>query len=100
RIPASVTPNLRIPLFWLSFKNFPFKLYKKLVIQTLKKDGYCCLYFHPWEFTDLSGYKIPKYTRRIDGNELTERLQKFIQELQTQAEFNTMFQFIEERKYK
>ena len=73
QLPASVSPNLRIPLFWLSFKNFPYTLYKKLAIQTLKKDGYCCLYFHPWEFIDISGYGLPKFTYRIQGEALVER---------------------------
>ena len=36
RIPASVSPTLRIPLFWLSFKNFPFEYYKKLAIKFSK----------------------------------------------------------------
>ncbi|WP_207491697.1 polysaccharide deacetylase family protein [Aridibaculum aurantiacum] len=82
RLPASVTPVLRIPLFWLSFKNFPLSLFISWVKQTLKKDGYVCLYFHPWEFVDLSDYKIPGYTKRHAGKPLQERLKKLIQELQ------------------
>ena len=39
QIPASVSPNFRIPLFWLSFHNFPLNFYKKLAKDVLKKDG-------------------------------------------------------------
>ena len=63
RIPASVSTLIRVPLFWLSFKNLPYSLYLKLVLQALKKDGYVCLYFHPWEFINLSRFKIPGYTK-------------------------------------
>jgi hypothetical protein len=48
RLPCSVTPNFRLPLFWLSFKNLPYPVYKMLALQTLRKDGYLSLYFHPW----------------------------------------------------
>ena len=58
QFPVSVTPHLRIPLFWLAFKNMPYALFLKLTLQTLRKDGYVCLYFHPWEFIDLANYKI------------------------------------------
>ena len=40
QIPASVTPTVRLPLFWLSLKNFPFALYKQLCRQTLRADGF------------------------------------------------------------
>lgn len=98
RIPASVSPFLRIPLFWLSFKNFPYSFYRYLVRKTLQHDGYCCLYFHPWEFISLSKFGLPKYTHRIDGDALTERLDKLIRELHQEAEFISMGKFIAEKK--
>lgn len=73
-LPASVTPVLRIPVFWLSLKNLPFYLYKSLCRRILNSDGYIVLYVHPWEFTDLSRYRLPLITRRIDGAELCSRL--------------------------
>eukprot|EP01132_Coremiostelium_polycephalum_P021214 gene21214-25202_t len=53
QLPASVSPQLRFPLFWLSFHNLPLWLYKYLVKRTIRKDAYLNVYFHPWEFTDL-----------------------------------------------
>lgn len=94
RLPASVTPTLRLPLFWLMFKNIPLSLYKKLAIHTLSKDKYLCLYFHPWEFADLSAYKIPGYTKKPDGNQLADRLDKLIQALKVEGSFITTSSFI------
>ncbi|MBC7652599.1 MAG: DUF3473 domain-containing protein [Deinococcales bacterium] len=98
RIPASVTPNFRIPLFWLSFKNMPYILFKNLAIQTLKKDGYICLYFHPWEFTDaIQTTALPAYTKRWCGTALTNRLYRLINDLKQEGEFITMNDFMMRR---
>jgi hypothetical protein len=92
RIPASVSPGIRIPLFWLSFKNMPYSLYLQLCKQTLAKDGYLCLYFHPWEFTPIEQFGLPGYTRRWCGPALVNRLTKLIKDLSTDADFSTMNQ--------
>ena len=97
QVPASVTPNLRLPLFWLSLKNFPFAYYKQLCRQTLRADGFLNLYVHPWEFTDLSAYeKIPAYVRRHSHNELLDRVEKLLRYLKTQGDFSTMAEFVEQ----
>lgn len=90
RIPASVSPGIRIPLFWLSFKNMPYAAYKQLCLQTLAKDGYLCLYFHPWEFTSIEPYGLPAYTRRWCGPKLVERLLQLVHDLSKEACFDTM----------
>ena len=90
RLPGSVTPNLRIPLFWLSFKNFPYALYRNLAFKTLKRDGYLSLYFHPWEFTDISSFNLPFYVKRLSGNGLTDRLRLLISDLKNVAVFSTI----------
>lgn len=92
RIPASVSPGIRIPLFWLSFKNMPYALYLKLCRQTIAKDGYICLYFHPWEFTPIEQFGLPGYTRRWCGPALVERLLQLVKELSKDADFETMNQ--------
>ncbi len=96
RLPGSVTPNLRIPLFWLSFKNFPYKLFSKLAMQTLQRDGYLSLYFHPWEFTDISIFKLPFYIKRLSGIALTERLNMLIDDLKKEAVFSTVKDYIKQ----
>jgi hypothetical protein len=95
RIPASVSPNFRIPLFWLSFKNFPYALYLRLALQTLRKDGYLSLYFHPWEFTNINAFGLPKYTIKGSDNELLEKLYRLLNDLKKQAKFCTMSDFLE-----
>jgi peptidoglycan/xylan/chitin deacetylase (PgdA/CDA1 family) len=95
RLPCSVTPNLRIPLFWLSFKNLPYSIFKKLALQTLKKDGYLSLYFHPWEFTNINKFNLPFYIKRHSGNELTEKLKHLINDLKGRAVFTTINTYLE-----
>ncbi|MBY0481074.1 MAG: polysaccharide deacetylase family protein [Chitinophagaceae bacterium] len=96
RVPASVTPNLRIPLFWLSFKNLPYPVFKQLAIQTVEHDGYICLYFHPWEFTDIRPFKLPGYVQRHCGQPLLNRLQQLIKDLKTKGyEFTTIRDFLD-----
>lgn len=95
RIPCTVTPRVRIPLFWLAFKNFPYPFYRKLAIDALKSFGYLNLYFHPWEFTDISSYKLPAYVKRYSGDRLVERLHFLINDLAKEASFDTMNTFLQ-----
>ncbi|WP_421829225.1 polysaccharide deacetylase family protein [Larkinella sp.] len=95
-IPASVTPRLRLPLFWLSLKNFPFAIYKNLCLNTLRTDGFLNLYVHPWEFTDLSEYtKIPAYVRRYSHQRLLDRVETLLRYLGSHGSFHTMQEFSE-----
>ncbi len=93
RIPASVSPLLRIPLFWLSFKNMPYAVFKMLALQTLQKDGYLCLYFHPWEFTDIAAYGLPDFAKRGYGMPLLEKLFRLKKDLSKEASFISMEEF-------
>ncbi len=94
RLPASVSPHLRIPLFWLAFKNLPYFIFKKMAIQTLKKDGYLCLYFHPWEFADINKYKLPGYTKKLCGLPLQKRLHQLVIDLKNEGEFATIQSYL------
>ncbi len=97
-MPASVTPRLRIPLFWLAFKNLPLSFIKQCSRRVLDKDGYISLYFHPWEFADLSAYRnMPFYTRTLHGQQLLDKLTLYLQWLQTLGQFSTMEAYINER---
>jgi hypothetical protein len=66
-------------------------------LQTLKKDGYLSLYFHPWEFTDLSGYKLPHMVKRKSGTELLEKLKQLIGDLKNEGNFITMNSFLDKK---
>ncbi len=81
QIPASVSPIIRFPLFWLSFHNLPLWLYKMLCVWTLKKDKYLNIYFHPWEFTDLKDknrFGFPNYVSKNSGLDMKVRLENLI----------------------
>ena len=95
-IPMSVSPNIRFPLFWLSFKNIPLSIYFALCKQCLAHDSYLHLYFHPWEFANLSSYKIPGYIKRVSGQEYIDRFEKLLKFLMKQGEFSTISSFLEE----
>lgn len=97
RVPASVSPFLRVPLFWLSFKNLPYPLFKMFALQTLKKDGYLCLYFHPWEFTAIDGFGLPGYTKKWNGEPLLKRLQQLLKDLLQEADFISMQSFVQQK---
>lgn len=97
QVPASVSPAFRIPLFWLSFHNFPLSLYKFLCKRTYRKDGYLNLYFHPWEFADLKGkYGLPGYVTRNSGIKMSHRIHELIGWMQSRNyPFGTFKKFIE-----
>lgn len=94
RVPASVSPRLRIPLFWLAFKNMPYGAFKSLAVKALKKDGYLCLYFHPWEFTNIREFDIPGYAKRWSGEKMQQRLSRLIKDLKLEGDFTTMWEML------
>ncbi|MBY0244801.1 MAG: polysaccharide deacetylase family protein [Sphingobacteriaceae bacterium] len=98
QLPASVSPIVRFPLFWLSFHNLPLWLYKFLLKITFKKDKYINVYFHPWEFTDLNDverFGFPAYVRKNTGDKMIERLDSLIKWMKlNNYEFNTIKSFV------
>ena len=98
QIPASVSPILRFPLFWLSFHNLPLSVYQWLAERTHKKDGYLNIYFHPWEFTELGDqerFGFPGYVSRNSGKKMIERMDSFLRFLkQKNYTFSTLSAFV------
>lgn len=81
QLPASVSPWIRFPLFWLSFHNLPLMVYQYLSQATLAKDKYLNVYFHPWEFTDLNQperFNFPAYVSKNSGPQMLQRMDAFI----------------------
>ena len=101
-IPASVSPHLRIPLFWLALHNFPEWFYHCLVRQVLRHDGYFVTYFHPWEFYNLKEhpeFKMPFIIKNHCGHELEQRLDRFIKAMKAdKQEFITFTEFVNRQK--
>ncbi|MBO4801484.1 MAG: polysaccharide deacetylase family protein [Bacteroidaceae bacterium] len=102
QIPASVTPWIRFPLFWLSLHNLPEPLYHWMVRRTLRHDGYFVTYFHPWEFYELREHpelKMPFIIRNHSGLQLCQRLTRLIQMLKAEgATFGTFTEFVEKHR--
>lgn len=92
-IPVSVTPIIRFPLFWLSFKNLPLSWIKLASQLTLQHDSYLCIYFHPWEFTDIQNFQLPNFIKKHSGSEMVDRLQKYLIWLKQHSEFITFSEF-------
>ncbi|ELV7524398.1 polysaccharide deacetylase family protein [Flavobacterium psychrophilum] len=81
QIPASVSPIIRFPLFWLSFHNLPLWLYQILIKWTINKDNYLNIYFHPWEFTNLKQpekFGFPAYVSINSGKEMIARFDRML----------------------
>lgn len=99
QLPASVTPLLRFPLFWISFHNLPLSIYCRLAARTLKNDGYLNTYFHPWEFMDIEPkdkYNFPFYVTKNTDARMIERFEKFIEWGKNKGyEFSRTYDFIE-----
>ena len=98
QLPASVSTFFRIPLFWLSFHNFPMTLYLFLVKSAIKRDGYLNVYFHPWEFTDLTDterFGFPGYVSKNSGTQMISRMDNFLNWLNLQHYQNsTIYDFV------
>lgn len=98
QIPASVTPIIRFPLFWLSLHNLPEGLYHWMTRWVLKKDGYFVTYFHPWEFYELKEhpeFKMPFIIRNHSGWQLCERLDRLVKMLKARNhQFITYNEFV------
>lgn len=98
QFPASVSTMFRIPLFWLSFHNFPLWLYKFLSKLSLKSTGFLNIYFHPWEFADISDlkYKLPAFTFKNTGKAMENRFDDFIKwAKKNNYKFSTTGEFLE-----
>ncbi len=94
-LPTSVTPLLRFPLFWLTLKNLPLSIVSWLSWRTLQHDGYLSLYYHPWEFCDLSAWQLPYYTRSTDGDALLQKMENYIRFFKKRnVEFGTIRDFL------
>jgi len=93
KIPISVTPLFRFPIFWLTFKNFPLFLIKMNSKKILKKDSYLNIFFHPWEFTDISQFKIPFYVKKDSKSKLLRKLKKYLVWLKENGEFISLKEF-------
>lgn len=95
-MPASTTPILRLPLFWLTFHHLPLWAYKTICKQAFAPANYINLYFHPWEFVDLKRkFGLPNFLTKNTGQLMIERMEELIEWMILQGcSFTTVYDFI------
>lgn len=101
QLPASVTPLVRFPLFWISFHNIPLSIYNTMCRRTINHDGYLNIYFHPWEFTDLTpvGLGMPGFVSRNSGKKMEQRFEAWVERLiQLGYTFRTISDYLQTTK--
>jgi peptidoglycan/xylan/chitin deacetylase (PgdA/CDA1 family) len=101
QIPASVTPWIRFPMFWLALHNLPLWLYKAFARRIHNHDGYFATYFHPWEFYPLQEhpeFKMKFISQNRAGKQMERRLDSLIKMFkQKGAEFITYSEFTQRK---
>lgn len=97
-VPISASPWLRVPLFWLAFKNLPLAVIRHASRRTLRHDGYLNIFFHPWEFIDLAAFPaLPWYVRRHSGQAMIDRLESYLRWLAPFGRFSTFSEWLGSR---
>ena len=100
QIPVTALPKLRLPLFWLSFKNLPLRLYLALARRAIRSNGVFNFYTHPWEYTAEARekcWRIPGYITRGAGDAYLRRLETLCGALSELCEFSTFQHYLEAR---
>jgi peptidoglycan/xylan/chitin deacetylase (PgdA/CDA1 family) len=97
-IPVSTMPYTRFPLFWLSFKNLPPWLLKPMLKFAGTHDEYLSLYFHPWEFADLSKYHLSPIMKKKHGMEMVNVFREYLAWFKTCGTYQTFSEFIQGAK--
>ena len=87
--PISTSPVVRLPLFWLAWKNLPMPLVRDACARCLARDGILNLFWHPWEFLDLSREGLPVHMRRVDGERMCDRFAAFVEWLRPRGRIET-----------
>jgi hypothetical protein len=88
-VPISTTPAVRLPLFWLGWKNLPMPVVRAACERCLEADGLLNLFWHPWEFLDLRAAGLPLHMRRVDGDRMCDRFSAFVDWLRPRGTFRT-----------
>ncbi len=77
-IPISTMPLTHLPLSWIFIRFFGI-IYAKLITKdSIRKQGFTNLFFHPWDFNNLNNFNIPFYIKRNSGDKALLLLNKYI----------------------
>jgi len=96
RIPVSVTPLLRLPISWIWFRNFGLEYVKFCTGRILSSSDYLMIYFHPWDFYDLSEMDTSYFYKKNTGNKAKKMLNLYIAWLKTKdVRFLTVKEYLD-----
>jgi hypothetical protein len=63
----------------------------------LDADGLLNVFWHPWEFIDLSRSGLPRYMRSVDGERACDRLLGYLEWLRGRGSFRTFTEWMRGR---
>lgn len=94
-VPISVTPILRLPFSWVWFRNMGLDYTKACTLLSSKGNDHLNIYFHPWDFVDISGQKVHSLIKRNTGEISIKQLSDYIEWcLERDYEFSTIKRFL------
>ena len=98
-IPLTVTPIVRLPLLWITFRNMPMIYAKTCTKWALINNNFVNLVFHPWEFIDIRRLKIPFLIKNNTGDKFSKKIENYIRWAKKRGyEFSTMRDFLSNKK--
>lgn len=94
-LPPSVMRFSRLPYAWVMFKNLPAPIYRTMAARQVQRERLLHLYFHPWEFTDLRRFRLPRLVAGLCGEALLARLAQLVRLLGGRNSFTTCGEVVE-----
>jgi len=96
-VPVTVLPAIRYPLSWIWFRNMPLPAMARMADVAARRRGLLCVYFHSWEFVDLSGLGLPRPVTRGTGARLGRQLERWLDHRARRASAMTMSSYISQK---
>jgi peptidoglycan/xylan/chitin deacetylase (PgdA/CDA1 family) len=103
-VPTSVTPWWfgRIPLMWYGFRKFGSMYTVPITWFSAINNSYLNIYFHSWEFVDISKYDIveriksgtAKVIKKNSGEQFENMLRKYIRWCKRKYNFKTISEML------
>lgn len=94
-VPLTVTPIIRLPLLWITFRNMPASYAKICTTVALINNNFVNLLFHPWEFIDISKFEMPFLMKNNTGNRFLKKIENYIKWAKNKDyEFSAITEFL------
>ncbi len=99
-VPLTVAPFIRLPLIWVTFRNMPLSYAKICTSLALINNNFVNLIFHPWEFVDITKFKLPFLKKNKTGEKLVKKLEAYIKWAKRKSyKFSTVHNFLKENGF-